>query len=261
MRDFEELVEEASTADVTGWDFSWLAGRATEERPPWGYSRILASRLADVASAVDLDTGGGELIAEMPHLPARMVVTEAWPPNIERARHLLGPRGIDVVPVKAGLPLPLPSATFELVTSRHPVSPGWPEIARILAPQGTYLAQHVGPESASELIEYFLGPLPATPDGRHPDREAAAARAVGLEIRRLRTARCAMRFYDIGAVVYTLRKCVWWVPDFTVERYRDTLEELDRHLRVHGEFLAHSTRTLVEARRRSGLRPVHRESA
>jgi hypothetical protein len=29
-----------------------------------------------------------------------------------------------------------------------------------------------------------------------------------------------MEFYDVGAVVWILRKCVWWVPDFSVERYR-----------------------------------------
>jgi len=37
---FEELIEEASEVDVAGWDFSWLDGRATEERPPWGYQKL-----------------------------------------------------------------------------------------------------------------------------------------------------------------------------------------------------------------------------
>lgn len=58
MRSFEELVAEAVSADVTGWDFSYLDGRATEERPPWRYVRLLAERLATVGSALDLDTGG-----------------------------------------------------------------------------------------------------------------------------------------------------------------------------------------------------------
>ena len=48
MRSYEDLVAEAATVDVSGWDFSWLMGRATEERPPWGYARLLASRLRDV---------------------------------------------------------------------------------------------------------------------------------------------------------------------------------------------------------------------
>jgi hypothetical protein len=249
VRAFEDLVEEAAAVDVSGWSFDWLDGRATEERPPWGYSRLLAERLAQVASALDIDTGGGEVIAEAPRLPARMVVTEGWPPNADRAGRLLSPRGVEVVAVDQGQPLPFPDASFALVSSRHPVRPDWPEIARLLAADGSYFAQHVGPSSAFELIEWFVGPQSRENQGRDPELEAAAARAAGLRITDLRTARCRMEFFDIGAVVYILRKCVWWVPDFSVERYRDALERLDRHIREHGAFSAHSTRTLIDARR------------
>lgn len=54
----------------------------------------------------------------------------------------------------------------------------------------------------------------------------------------------------MGAVVWLLRKCVWWVPDFSVEGYRDALERLDAELRAGRPFVAHSTRHLIEARRR-----------
>jgi len=249
MRTFDELVDEAATVDVSGWDFGWLDGRATEERPPWGYSRLLASRLSHAASALDIDTGGGEIIGEVPRLPPRMVVTEGWPPNVERARRLLAPRGVEVVAVSQGQALPFPDAAFDLVTSRHPVAPDWREISRVLAEDGTYLAQHVGPASAFELIERFLGPQPREQLARHQDREAAAAREAGLHIVDLRTARCRMEFFDIGAVVYILRKCVWWVPDFDVDRYRDVLARLDAEIRRYGAFVAHSTRTLIEATR------------
>jgi SAM-dependent methyltransferase len=249
VRAFGDLVEEAASADVSGWSFDWLDGRATEERPPWGYSGLLASRLARAGSALDIDTGGGEIIAGVPRLPPRMVVTEGWPPNAEHARRLLSPRGVEVVPVGQGQPLPFPEASFDLVSSRHPVSPDWPEIARVLADGGTYLAQHVGPASAFELIEWFTGPLTRQRLDRDPEREAAAARSAGLRVVDLRTARCRMAFLDIGAVVYILRKCVWWVPGFTVDRHRDALVRLDSHIREHGAFVAHSTRTLIEARR------------
>ncbi|MGK5681811.1 class I SAM-dependent methyltransferase [Actinoplanes sp. URMC 104] len=249
MRTFEELVGEAAGADVTGWSFDWLDGRATEQRPPWGYSRLLAARLATVASALDIDTGGGETIAGAPHLPPRMAVTEGWEPNVLRARRLLSPRGVQVVHAVPGAPLPFPDAGFELVSSRHPVAPDWPEIARVLAPGGAYLAQHVGPASAFELIEWFRGPLTRERASRDPEREAAAARSAGLQVVDLRTARCRMELLDVGAAVYLLRKCVWWVPDFTVDRYEPALRRLDAHIREHGSFVAHSTRTLLEARR------------
>lgn len=249
MPTFTELVTEAAAVDVSGWDFSWLDGRATEERPPWGYARLLAARLPLVRSALDLDTGGGEVIAQVPKLPALMCVTEGWPPNALRAGNLLAPRGVQVVQVDPGSPLPFRDRSFELVTSRHPVRPDWPEIHRVLVDGGRYLAQHVGPASAFELIEYFLGPLPENRKARDPERAVAAAAEAGLTVTNVQQARCRMEFFDVGAVVYTLRKCVWWVPDFTVERYLDRLRDLDAQIRDTGPFVAFSSRYLIEARR------------
>jgi hypothetical protein len=143
----------------------------------------------------------------------------------------------------------LADESFELVTSRHPVSPDWAEIHRVLVPGGQYLAQHVGPGSAFELIEHFLGPLPAQRLGRDPEREAADAQRAGLAIEVLRTARCRMEFLDIGAVVWTLRKCVWWVPDFSAARYESKLRDLDAQLRGGRPVVAYATRHLIQARR------------
>jgi SAM-dependent methyltransferase len=249
MRTFDDLVAEAESADVTGWGFEWLAGRATEQRPPWGYARLLADRLGRVRSALDIDTGGGDVVSEVPSLPERMCVTEAWPPNAQRACELLGPRGVEVHQAREGEALPFPDESFELVTARHPVRPQWSEIRRVLVPGGHYFAQHVGPASAFELIEFFLGPLPEHRQGRDPNREVAQAEEVGLTVTDLRSATCRMEFLDVGAVVWILRKCVWWVPDFSVDRYRDKLVELHDLIRHRGAFVAHSTRHLIEAQR------------
>lgn len=61
---FDELLEEAEAVSVDGWDFSWLEGRATEERPPWGYARLLGQRLAGVEASLDIQTGGGDVLAQ-----------------------------------------------------------------------------------------------------------------------------------------------------------------------------------------------------
>jgi hypothetical protein len=42
---------------------------------------------------------------------------------------------------------------------------------------------------------------------------------------------------------------VWWVPDFSVEKYLDKLVELDGQMRSGSPVVAHSTRHLIEARR------------
>ena len=246
---FESLIAEAAAADVTGWDFSWLHGRATEQRPSWGYQRLMSRRLAGCDAALDVQTGGGEVLAGADRFPPTMAATESWPPNVARATRLLHPRGVVVVADPDEPPLPFGDEAFDLVTSRHPVTVWWPEIARVLRPGGSYLAQHVGPASVFELIEYFLGPQPAARRGRHPDDEAAAARAAGLQTVDLRTERLRMEFFDVGAVVYLLRKVVWLVPGFTVDRFRDRLRQLHDRIAADGPFVAYSARTLVEARK------------
>jgi SAM-dependent methyltransferase len=243
MVSFEELVAEAEAVPVDGWDFSWLDGRATEERPPWGYQRLMGERLARAAVALDVQTGGGEVLAGVPTLPPVTVATESWPPNLRRARRVLGPRGVTVL---AG-EFPFRAGAFDLVVSRHPVSVAWEEVARVLTPGGVYLSQEVGPGSVFELVEYFLGPCSRA--SRQPAAARAAAEAAGLEVVDLRTARLRTEFHDVGAVVYFLRKVVWMVPGFTVAEYRGPLRELDEKIRAEGPFVAHTTRFLIEARK------------
>lgn len=128
--------------------------------------------------------------------------------------------------------------------------PCWPEIHRVLRPGGRYLAQHVGASSVFELIEFFLGPLPREGQERDPAVAVEDAQRAGMSVLDLREARCRMEIHDIGAVVYLLRKCVWWVPGFSVDRWADRLRALDAQLRTEEPFVAHSTRYLVEATRR-----------
>jgi len=247
-RTFDELIAEADSVSVDGWDFSWLDGRATEERPSWGYQGVLGERLARVGAALDIQTGGGEVLAGVPELPPTMVATESWPPNIAKATALLHPRGAVVVADTDEPPLPFGDDAFDLITGRHPVTVWWDEIARVLRPGGAYVAQHVGHASVFELVEYFLGPQPPhVRRGRHPDDTRAAAQAAGLHVADLRFERLRIEFLDVGAVVYFLRKVIWMVPDFTVERYRDRLRELHELIRTEGPFVAHSTRFLIEA--------------
>lgn len=246
---FDDLVAEAAAVSVDGWDFSWLDGRATEARPSWGYQRLLGERLASAEAALDLETGGGEVLDGCPSLPPLTAATESWPPNIAKASARLRPRGVHVV-ATAGFPFR--DNAFDLVSSRHPVTTAWAEIARVLRPGGTYFSQQVGPASVVELIEFFLGPQPEEArarNSRHPDHAVAAAAQAGLEVVDLRSESLRTEFADIGAVVYFLRKVIWLVPGFTVERYRDKLRELHERIERDGPFVAHATRFLIEARK------------
>jgi SAM-dependent methyltransferase len=247
---FEELLAEADTVDVTGWDFSWLAGRATEERPPWGYQKLMGEKIGRAALTLDIQTGGGEVLAEVPQRAEKtMVATESWPPNINRAQENLRGKGVVVVADEDRPPLPFADGTFDLVTSRHPVTVHWDEIARVLAQGGTYFSQQVGPDSGREVYEFFLGPQRLGRSRRAPELAQAEAGQAGLEVVDLRTAELRMEFFDVGAVVYFLRKVIWFVPDFTVEKYRDRLKALHERIQVDGAFVAYSRRFLIEARK------------
>ncbi|MBV7670699.1 class I SAM-dependent methyltransferase [Streptomyces halstedii] len=247
---FAALVAEADAVSVDGWDFSWLDGRATEQRPSWGYARAMADRMGRARAALDIQTGGGEVLASVPRLPPLTVATESWPPNVARATRLLHPRGAVVVADPDEPPLPFGDGAFDLVVSRHPVTTWWEEIARVLAPGGTYFSQQVGPASVFEVVEHFLGPRTAEErTARDPHRAAADAEAAGLDVLGLRHERLRVEFFDIGAVVYFLRKVIWMVPGFTVEAHLPQLRSLHRAIESDGPFVAHSSRFLIEARK------------
>ena len=251
-RSFEELLAEAAAAPVSGWDFSWLDGRASEERPSWGYAASLTVRLSRAHAALDLETGGGEVFAEAfagcAHPPGTLAATESWPPNLELARERLAPFGVHVEEVPDELPLPFEGEAFDLVVSRHPTVVPWPEIARVLEQRGTFFAQLVGPGTNRELTDFLMGPQPIS-EVRSPERALADAVEAGLVVVDLRDERLRVVFDDVGAVAYFLRKVPWTVPGFTVDGYRSELLRLHRVIEREGSFVSHSRRLLVEARR------------
>jgi hypothetical protein len=106
----------------------------------------------------------------------------------------------------------------------------------------------VGPASVFEVVEFFLGPQPEeVRRSRHPEDARAEAEAAGLEVVDLRFERLRTEFFDVGAVVYFLRKVVWMVPGFTVGGHRDRLRQMHDLIEREGPFVAHTTRFLIEA--------------
>ncbi|WP_299959619.1 methyltransferase domain-containing protein [uncultured Modestobacter sp.] len=252
MPTFEDLVAEGAAAPTEGWDFSWFTGRASEERPAWGYAGLLADRLGAAAASLDVQTGGGEVYAaaltRAARRPARVAATESWPPNLALARARLARWDGAVAEAPDAGPLPFPDAAFDLVSSRHPTTRPWAEIARLLSPGGTYLSQGVGSGTHRVLAEALTGARPE-PDLPSAALAADAARSAGLDVVDLRSQACRVEFTDVGAVVHFLRKVVWTVPDFSVERYRPQLAALHRRIERDGALVSWSQRYLLEARR------------
>ena len=246
QRSFADLVAEGAAEPVEGWDFSWFEGRASEERPSWGYARMMAARMAGAQAALDIQTGGGEVLAGIPAPPPVLAATESWPPNLAIAAASLRPLGGRVVQAADDAGLPFATGTFDLVVSRHPVETVWPEVARVLRPGGRYFSQQIGAGSNRELSAFMMGPQPVSP-ARDPRRAVAAAEAAGLAVTDLREQALRTVFNDVGAVVYFLRKVLWTVPGFTVEGYREQLRQMHERIQAGGPFVAHAQRFLIEA--------------
>ena len=151
-------------------------------------------------------------------------------------------------------PFPFADESFDLVCSRHPTVKNWGEIWRVLQSDGTYFSQQIGAGTNSELTAFLMGPQLTSGDPRmdHDQRMDVAksrARAAGLEVVDAREESLPVIFFDIGAVVYFLRKVIWTVPDFSVEKYRDRLNILYERIGNEGRFVSHSQRFLFEARK------------
>src|SRR5438477_9654810 len=127
--------------------------RALEPGPPWDYQAMARELARAAGSVLDLGTGGGErLSAIVAGLPARVVATEEWEPNVPVAGRRLTPLGVRVVQASS-LRLPFADAAFDLVLDRHEeLEPK--EIARVLRPGGRLLTQQVDRNDWRELARY-----------------------------------------------------------------------------------------------------------
>lgn len=232
-----------------GWDFSYLAGRMIEDEPPWDYLGRAAELMAHAASALDIETGGGEkLLSLRAHWPPRLMATEEYPPNLALAHTRLEPLGVQVVDVHCTEvdPMPFAGGEFDLVLNRHGAFNS-AEVARILAAGGTFLTQQVDSHWAEDLQALF-GASPQWPDATLACY-APLLEAAGLELVQAQEWTGRLRFTDVGAIVYYLKAIPWEVPDFSVDRYVDVLLDLQARLDRGEPLEFHAPLYLIEARK------------
>jgi hypothetical protein len=92
-----ELLDEAVTAPVAGWDFTWAGERITVSPLPWDFRALAADAMRAAAMALDMGIGGGEFLSGLPEHAARTVATESWAPNVPVAARRLARRHVPVV--------------------------------------------------------------------------------------------------------------------------------------------------------------------
>jgi len=242
--DFDALFEEACEAPTEGWDFARFRDRLRETRHDWSYWDMVRSLAAGAGSMLDLGTGGGELLArECPSPPPLTVAAEAWPPNVQVAARRLRPLGVAVVQTE-GAPdnhaqapdeplgrLPFRDGAFDLVIDRHEAFNAR-EVARALAPGGTFLTQQVGTDyrELHELVGVEWRPeRPLT-----LDVIARQVTAAGLHLEASGEAVVVQSFLDAGVLGWYLRQVPWAVPGFDLGRGRERLRAVHERIRREG---------------------------
>jgi SAM-dependent methyltransferase len=177
-----------------------------------------------------------------------VVVTEDYAPNGKLARERLEPLGVRVVEVALNryTPMPFADGEFDLVLNRHSgTNPS--EVARVLAPGGTFLTQQIHGLWAQDLIAAFDAE-PPWPQATM-ENKVRHLKEAGLTILVADAWSGAFSFTDVGAIVYYLKAVPWLVAGFSVTTHLDYLLALQDRLE-RGEGLVFEARKyLVKARK------------
>jgi SAM-dependent methyltransferase len=264
MPSADELIDEALKAPLSGWDFSWLEGRATESHPPWGYTTLVQDAMERARRVLDIDTGGGEFLSRIAPVPSFVVATEGYQPNVGIAGERLMPIGIPVVqsvsapdnvdqqgltPSGTGSVLPFRDGVFDLVIDRH--SSYWAsEVWRVLVEGGRFLTQQRTDAGAKRI---GWGELFGRDDGDGGAFDlgfaAAQLQHAGFTVERALEADTPLTFRDLAAVVYYLRAVPWAVDGFDPVDDREALEHIHERIRRDGALTVRGSHMLLDARR------------
>lgn len=200
---------------VIGWDWSRFAGRRLEGPLPWDYERLAAAAMRQASSALDIGTGGGELLSRLREsFPPRRAASEGYAPNVPVARRRLEGLGVDVR-ASVNHELPFEDGSFDIVLNSHA---GYraTEVARVLMAGGRYLMRRIDPSSHVGFRRAF-GREPSVQGDSLDDRLQALV-AAGLEIVSTRSCETWVKYLDVAALVSHLAGMPWVVPGFSVDR-------------------------------------------
>ena len=250
---FDNLVADALSHPITGWDFSYVAGRYVSEDPPWVYENCVLPYVETASKMLDVDTGGGEVLLRLNkqarQWPAYCYAIEAYEPNMTVATKALASLGVHVAQYWPNQPLPFESANqtngFDLIINRHGTLNAQ-EYARITKKGGYFITQQVGSEMNGALNRALGAPL-----GEYADLSLNKAtqqlESAGYKIIAAQEVKPDIKFTDIGAIVWYLESVPWQIVGFTVEKYATQLQTLHKQILANGPFQSQGHAFYIEA--------------
>jgi SAM-dependent methyltransferase len=232
MECFFDYLTKEYNAPFAGWDFSYLDGRMVEDELPWNYRKIVEKNLVGKTSLLDMDTGGGEFLYSLSNLPKNVYATEGYEPNIPIAKEKLLGKNILLKEIKTDGEIPFDNEYFDIIINRH----GYfdiSEIKRTLKRDGIFITQQVGgldgidinmalETKSMDYVEWCL------------TKNIELFTDAGMEIIEFSKNIGKTKFHDIGAIVYLLKCIPWQIKDFSIKKYLNKLEIMDKIIKENG---------------------------
>ncbi|MDO4740110.1 MAG: methyltransferase domain-containing protein [Eubacteriales bacterium] len=240
---------EEDVAHIHGWDFSHIEGRYRQEGGlPWEYGALVREFLTPEKKLLDIDTGGGEFLLSLEHPYENTAATEAYAPNAALCRSVLCPLGVDFREARGDGPLPWPDESFDMVINRHG-SYCAQEYFRVLRPGGLFITQQVGAMNDRELVDLLCPGVSENFQGHWLADCREECERAGFAVMREGEGFQAIRFFDIGALVWFARIIEWEFVGFSVDTHFERLLEAQEILEKNGSVDGRAHRFMLAARK------------
>lgn len=223
--------------NITGWDFTPLtkSGRMQESPLPWNYHAIVKECIPRVMRMLDMGTGGGEFLMSLLPLPKESFATEGYEPNVKIAEENLKPIGVKVISGYKDNALPFENSFFDLVINRHEYyHPA--EVHRILKLGGYFITQQVKGNCDETILKFFGVKGDVEFKEWCLDKATGELKNYGFEILNKGEAIGFTKFSDLEALVSYIKVINWLVPDFSIEKYSETLNKVKLIIEEKGCF-------------------------
>lgn len=243
------LQEEESKA-FSGWDFSYLDGRWSDEPLPWNYIDIVRKYLIPTLKLLDIGTGGGEILSLFNHPYQNTCVTEGYRPNYELCMEKLAPLGIKVYNyVGDEIFQDIKDNEFDIVINRQE-SYNECELKRILKPNGIFITQQVGSFNNNDLSRFFDDDFVISYPELTLDKSIIRLEENDFDILYKNEHFPILKFYDLGAIAYFAKIIKWEFKDFSVLNKIDKFLKLQDELKQKGYISSKQHRFIIVAKRK-----------
>ena len=222
MNNLYEYLTKEYNAHFSGWDFSYIKERMTEDKLSWNYKNIVENNIIGKESLLDMGTGGGEFLCSLSNLPKNVYATEGYEPNIPIAEKKLKEKNIILKQIKNDSEIPFGDEYFDIVINRQE-SYEIMELKRILKKDGLFITQQVGGLNGIDFNIAF-GTKTMDDIGWCLIKNIEMFKNASMEIVEFDENIGKMKFNDIGAIVYYLKCIPWQEKDFSIDKYYNKLE-------------------------------------